>query len=205
MGLAALLIAVWIASVHCVLVWHQQPYGRIGLVSGRLLIVQPYHPIEDGWDIRVTTFQLSLMPDWSGGRWVPVWIPVVPAVAIAASLWIIPSRRSRWRRRGECESCGYPLAGLESKLSCPRVRSAAKTGPGSCHVWDEPGPLWLIGVEGVGRAGLPRLLTSAKQQCPMCRESGQPYAAIFTFAPSLALVTLVMAKPPPPPIPKLTV
>ncbi len=39
----------------------------------------------------------------------------------------------------------------------------------------------------------------------MGRESGQPYAAIFTFAPSLALVTLVMAKPPPPPIPKLTV
>ncbi len=77
---------------------------------------------------------------WGTGRFtetqIPLWLIALPALAIAAPLWIADLRCWRRRRSGSCLACGYSLAGLGRAVPdgsrCPECgRSVGLQGPKS--------------------------------------------------------------------------
>lgn len=103
--------------------------SRIGAVGawrlehGRLTVYRLPFASTESFYIAINNEGLRFLPDWRLAAWrdwsvaVPLWLPFVATLALAAREWRLPARRRP--RPGACAACGYSLAGLEAPAACP--------------------------------------------------------------------------------------
>jgi hypothetical protein len=134
LALAALLLGVCLASRWWWVEWRGSgPQNKwISLKGGRLVIgtardvlaglpAPGWHVYREGWPFY---FEFRWWFDWKRSPFatlfaVPLWVPAVFALLLAASAWRLDTLARRRTRAGHCPSCGYDLTGLIAPAPCP--------------------------------------------------------------------------------------
>jgi hypothetical protein len=131
-----LLVVVWVGSGWWYVGWASGGMEEADLAFGRVRVRLESSPsgtvsFPKGW--RMSRLSRRIPMQWrcevtSGGAvgrsrifdvWIPLWIPVCIASALAAVAWRLDTLARRRARLNLCPKCNYDRAGIAGDAKCP--------------------------------------------------------------------------------------